>query len=242
MLFHGLTNCPQQFDAFAQLLHARGHTVYVPRLPHHGHRDRHTKTIGALTVGEIGGAAVRAAALGGGLAERTNVLGISLGGTMALWLAQAGGVDGAVALAPFLMLPFVPRRPGLLLMQLLATLPDRFVWWDPRRKDAWEPPYAYPGFWTHALAQTAFAGYAVFAAARTVAPAAPSCTVIVNAHDPAVNNGPARELAGIWQRRGAPYRLAVWDDLGREHDVIDPTTYAAAATLVYPRLAALLEA
>jgi alpha-beta hydrolase superfamily lysophospholipase len=241
VLFHGLTNCPQQFDAFAQLLYARGENVYVPRLPHHGHRDRLTAAIGAITVAEIEGAALEAAQFGRGLGARLNVLGLSLGGTMALWLAQTGGANNVVGLAPFLMVPFAPRLPGLLLMHVLHALPNRFLWWDPRRKEAMPPPYGYPGFWTHCLAECAFTGRAIFAAADGAAPVAARCTVAINGADPAVNNGAARELVARWQRRGAAYQLAVWDDLGRVHDVIDPSTYAAATTVVYPRLLTLLE-
>ena len=92
MLFHGLTNCPQQFDEFAQLLHARGDNVYVPRLPYHGDTNRLTRAIGNITVADIeargdrSGAARRAVS-----ATRVNALGLSLGATMALWLAQTGG-------------------------------------------------------------------------------------------------------------------------------------------------------
>jgi pimeloyl-ACP methyl ester carboxylesterase len=241
VLFHGLTNCPQQFDALAQLLYARGDNVYVPRLPHHGHRDRKTPAIGAISVAEIEQAANAAAAFGHALGERVNMMGLSLGGTMALWLAQSGAADNAVALAPFLMVPYAPRGPGMLLMRLLQLLPNRFLWWDPRRKERMPPPYAYPGFWTHCLAQCAFTGARIFTAAAREAPAAQRCTLVINAQDPAVNNAPARELMERWQRRGAPYELQVWHDLGKVHDVIDPSTYTAAPSMVYPRLAALLE-
>lgn len=241
MLFHGLTNCPQQFDEFAQLLHARGENVYVPRLPYHGHRDRLTRAIGKITAPEIEQAATAAARLGRGLGTSVAALGLSLGATMALSLAQTGGVDNAVGVAPFLMVPFVPRLPGLLLMSILATLPNRFLWWDPKRKEQMLPEYAYPGFWTHCLAQCTLAGAVISAAAARQAPAAPHCTLVINAQDPAVNNGPARDLVARWQRHGAPYGLTVWDDVGRVHDIIDPSTYPAAAALVYPRLTALLE-
>ncbi len=240
MLFHGLTNCPQQFETFAQLLHARGDNVYVPRLPYHGHTDRLTPVLGTITVADIRHAASAAAQLGHGLGARAGVLGLSLGATMALWLAQTGEADNAIGVAPFLMVPFAPRLPGLLLMHVLDALPDRFVWWDPRRKEAMPPPYAYPGFWTHCLARCTFAGAEIFAAAGRAAPAAARCTLVLNAQDPAVNNGPAHELHARWRRRGAAYDLAVWNDLGKVHDVIDPSTYAAAPTLVYPRLASLL--
>ena len=81
----------------------------------------------------------------------------------------------------------------------------------------------------------------IFAAAARSKPAAPRCTIVLNAQDPAVNNAAARELAGRWQRDGAGYTLAIWDDLDKVHDVIDPSTYPGARTLVYPRLAGLLE-
>ena len=241
MLFHGLTNCPQQFDEFAQLLHARGENVYAPRLRYHGHADRLTRAIGAITAADIEQAATEAAQFGHGLGARVNVLGVSLGATMALWLAQTSPVDNAVGVAPFLMVPFAPRLPGMFLMRVLRALPNRFLWWDPRLKERMLPVYSYPGFWTHCLAQCAFAGASIFAAAARSAPAARRCTLVINAQDPAVNNGAARELAARWQGSGAAYDLAVWDDLGKLHDVIDPSTYPAARTLVYPRLAALLE-
>jgi pimeloyl-ACP methyl ester carboxylesterase len=241
VLFHGLTNCPQQFDAFARLLHARGETVYVPRLPFHGHKDRLTKEIAGLTAAQIANAAMEAAAFGRALGERVNVLGISVGATMALELAQAGGVEHAVAIAPFLMVPVLPRPPGMLLMHVLHALPDFFVWWDPRLRERIQPPYAYPGFHTHCLSECVFAGASIFAGAASAAPAAPRCTIVVNAHDPAVNNALASQLAARWKTHGASYQLEVWDDLGKVHDVIDPTTYTNAERLVYPRLITLLE-
>jgi alpha-beta hydrolase superfamily lysophospholipase len=241
VLFHGLTNCPQQFDEFAQLLHARGENVYVPRLPFHGHTDRLTPALGAITGTDIEAAATVAARFGSGLGSHVGVLGLSLGATMALWLAQTGSVGNAVGVAPFLMVPFAPRRAGMLLMRILSALPNRFLWWDPRLKERMLPPYAYPGFWTHCLAQSTFAGEAIFAAAARSAPAAPHCTLVLNAQDPAVSNGAIRELAARWRHWTPAYGLEVWNDLGKVHDVIDPSTYPAARTRVYPRLAALLE-
>ena len=239
MLLHGLTTCPQQFDEFARQLHARGENVYVPRLPYHGHADRMTRAIAGLTVADIQVAAADAARLGGGLGRSVNVAGISLGATMALWLAQTGGVDRVVAVAPFLMVPLLSRRLGLGVMSVLATLPNVFLWWDPRRRARQLPDYAYPGFWTRCLAQCTLAGAMLFAAAGRAAPAAAHCTLVLNAHDPAVNNGVARELSRRW--RGQPgYVLEVWTDVGRRHDVIDPSTFPGARTLVYPRLSALL--
>lgn len=240
MLFHGLTNCPQQFEAFAKQLHAGGANVFVPRLPYHGYADKRTRAIGALTAADVERCATEAAELARALGDRVSIAGLSLGATMALWLAQTGGVDNAVGIAPFLMVPVLPRGPGMLLMRLLDWLPNAFMWWDPRVKERVGPSYAYPGFWTHCLAQCVFTGAAIFAAAAERAPAAAACTIVVNANDPAINDAVAQELSSVWKKRAAPYDYIVWNDLGKRHDVIDLTTFPAAATLVYPRLAALL--
>ena len=223
------------------MVHARGENVYVPRLPYHGYRNRMTRAIGDLTTVDIEQASTEAARLTAGLGANVAALGISVGATMALWLAQTGGVANAVGVAPFLMVPYLPRVPGMLLMSVLQTLPNHFVWWDPRRKEQMVPEYGYPGFWTHCLAQCTLAGAVISAAAAREMPAAPRCTVVINAQDPAVNNGPARELIARWRRHGAAYGLEEWDDLGRVHDVIDPSTYPAAVALVYPRLLTLLK-
>jgi hypothetical protein len=129
----------------------------------------------------------------------------------------------------------------MFVMRALRALPDFFVWWDPRIRERIRPPYAYPGFHTHCLAECVFAGAAIYAAAATAAPRAPQCTIVVNATDPAVNNALASQLSERWKEHGAAYQFASWSDLGKVHDVIDPTTYPAATTLTYPRLIALLE-
>ena len=241
MLFHGLTNCPQQFDDFAKQVHAGGDNVYVPRLPRHGYTDKRTRAIGEITATEIEDAASDAAILARGLGERVVAGGLSLGATMALWLAQTGAADNAVGIAPFLMVPVLPRAPGMLFMHLLHRLPNAFMWWDPRLKAKIGPPYAYPGFWTHCLAECTFAGAAIFAAAAKRAPAAPHCTIVVNRNDPAISNAAARDLAARWKEQGASYDYVVWSDVGHRHDIIDPVTFPNARTLVYPRLAALLD-
>jgi acetyl esterase/lipase len=212
----------------------------VPRLPQHGFADKRTRAIGDITAAQIEAAANDAAGLARGLGKRVAAGGLSLGATMALWLAQTGAADNAVAIAPFLMVPMLPRKPGMLFMHLLHRLPNAWMWWDPRVKERVGPPYAYPGFWTHCLTQCTFAGEQIFAAAAQAAPAAPQCTIVVNAHDPAISNAAARDLARTWRNSGAHYDYTVWSDLGKRHDVIDLTTFPDASRLVYPRLAALL--
>src|SRR5665213_1707816 len=55
VLYHGFTNCPQQFDELARDYHARGCNVFVPRIPHHGLKDRLTRDLANVTVSELQG-------------------------------------------------------------------------------------------------------------------------------------------------------------------------------------------
>ena len=116
ILFHGFTNCPQQFDLLARQFHARGCNVYVPRLPRHGQSDRLTTTLANLTIEELGRSTLDAFAFARGLGRRVSSVGLSLGGSMSLWLAQAMPIDLAVAVSPFLMPIHIPRGVGTVAM------------------------------------------------------------------------------------------------------------------------------
>jgi len=237
VLYHGFTNCPQQFDELARMLYDRGANVYVPRLPLHGHKDRLTRALANLTVTKLLRCAQETYGEARGLGESVAVMGLSLGGTMALWLAQTQPVDGVVPISPFLMSIAIPRWFGNIAMRALDAIPDMYWWWDPRIKAASLPPYAYPGFPTHALAKIVFLGDVVLDESRDVTPLARTCTFVVNANDSAVNDRVTAGLFARWTRRGARYRYDILRDLGEpRHDIIDPTTFPQARALVYPAL------
>lgn len=241
VLLHGFTNSPQQFDELARIFFARGCNVYVPRIPLHGRKDRLTEALANLTVADLQGCTQESYQLARGLGKRVTVLGLSIGGTMALWLAQTHPVDVAIPVAPFLIPIGFPRWLGMLAMHVLAILPNMYWWWDPRVKEKSLPVYAYPGFPTHALAQIVFLGGEVFALANQTAPRARESILVTNANESAVNDGVAFELFAIWKQRGAKYRQVVLSGLGKpRHDIIDPTTFPQARTLVYPKLEALV--
>ena len=245
VLFHGFTNCPQQFEELARAYHARGCNVYVPRIPRHGLKDRLTRDLANLTVPELVAAARDALGLTRGLGATVSAIGLSLGGSMALWLAQTEPLfDLAVPIAPFLMpvapLPLhvaIPSSLGDPAMRALHALPDMYWWWDLRVKERSLPPYAYPGYPTHAIAELIFLGDAIRAQARARKPLARSCVLVLNRNDNAVDNGVARRVLALWNAHGAGYRELVLGTLGTpRHDIIDPTTFPAARTEVYPTL------
>jgi carboxylesterase len=239
VLYHGFTNCPQQFDELARRLHARGCNVYVPRLPLHGRRDRLTHALAGLNDGLLAHASTASYQLARGLGTRVCAAGLSLGGSMALYLALTEPIDLAVPIAPFLMPIGVPGWLGVPVMNAIARLPERYVWWDPRIKERSLPDYAYPGFPSRALARCVFFGNLVAAAAG--APRAARCTLVTNARETAVSNGAAQRLLQGWIAGGAPYVHETLRGLGKpRHDIIDPTTFPQARTLVYPALESIV--
>ncbi len=240
LLFHGFTNCPQQFDELAQRFYARGCNVYVPRIPHHGLKDRLTRDLAGVTVDELADFATFAFALTRPLGATVSALGLSLGGTMVQWLAQTQPVDLAVPVAPFLIPYPLPPFIGQPAMRLLATLPSMYFWWDFHIKEQCLPNYAYPGYPTHALAQIVFFGNVIFAEAARTKPAARRCVLVLGDRDNAIDNGSARHMTELWNAHGAGYTELMLTGLGPRHDVIDPTTYPRGRTAVYPKLEALV--
>ncbi|MDP9105333.1 MAG: alpha/beta fold hydrolase [Candidatus Eremiobacteraeota bacterium] len=240
VLFHGFTNCPQQFDELARRYHARGCNVYVPRIPHHGLKDRLTRDLANVTVDELADFATSAFELTRPLGTNVSALGLSLGGTMAMWLAQTQPLDLAVPIAPFLIPYPLPPAVGQFAMRLLATLPSMYFWWDFRIKEKCSPHYAYPGYPSRALARLVFLGNVVFAAAEQAKPRARRGVLVLNEHDNAIDNGVARRLNALWNAHGAGYDELVLTGLGTRHDVIDPTTFPLGRTAVYPKLEALV--
>ncbi len=236
VFYHGFTNAPQQFDELARRFYDRGCNVYVPRIPLHGYRDRLTRALGGLTNAQLATATTESYRVARGLGRHVTAVGLSLGGTMALYLAQTQAIDHAVPVSPFLVPIGVPGWLGVPAMTAVAWLPDFYVWWDPRTKERCLPLYAYPGFPSHALAECVFFGNTiVHAAAEQRTPLARRLTLVTNATESAVNNSVADRLLAEWNAHG--YDRTVLSGLGApRHDIIDPTTFPAARTLVYPVL------
>jgi pimeloyl-ACP methyl ester carboxylesterase len=237
VLFHGFTNAPRQFEALAQAYFKAGCNVYVPRLPRHGLKDRMTTDLANLTVTEIQNAADEAYSLARGLGKAVAVVGLSLGGAMALWLTQTQPVDLTIPIAPFLM----PLGYADVLVSAAAhvayALPSFYCFWDAKLKANSLPNYAYPGYPTHAMAELVFFGNRIFKLAATSKPLAKHCTLVTNAGENAVSNEVARRLLTQWNAKGANYTELILQNLGApRHDIIDPVTFPQGRTLVYPVL------
>lgn len=244
VLFHGLTNCPAQFDSLARLLFDRGANVLVPRLPRHGLADRMTGELARTDARELRDFTDRVVDAAEGLGNEVVVVGLSVGGTMAAWAGQnRPGVDRAVLIAPLLAPPRLSPPLARAATRLAAALPNRFVWWDEeRREDLPGPQHVYPRFATRAAAASLVLGAAVLGQAAHAAPGCRSAALVTIEHDPAVGNASAVALARSWRERGGRAVTAVEfpESLRLNHDIVDPDQVGARTDLTYPVLLDLI--
>ena len=242
VLLHGLTNCPQQWVPFAELLAARGSAVVIPRLPGHGARDRRGLALAKIAPAEVLATANEAIDIAAGLGDRIVVCGLSIGSAIGSWLTfHRDDIARNVALVPFFGLHGFPEFADRLAANVLATIPNVFVPWDPRGDGGQIPPYAYPRFATRALAAMLHIGLDAAARGRGGAPSGET-VVCLNAREPAIDNVLARIFAERLERsRAGSTRTIEWTDLPANHDLIDPTNTLARIDLVYPRVLAEIE-
>jgi alpha-beta hydrolase superfamily lysophospholipase len=242
VLFHGLTNHPGQYVEFAPQLAELGANVLVPRMPLHGYANRMTGALAHLTAEMLLRRTYEAVDAAAGLGERVAVLGISMGGLLCAHLAQyRADVAASVPVAPDFGLLNLSRGVTAALSVVVNALPNMFLWWDPRIKEAQRPKDAYPRFSTHALMQTVRIGNAVFDAARTAAPLAGRIATVVNERDPAVNNRVTLQVVDRWQRlRKTGIDYVSLAGLPENHDLIDPDNPQARTNVVYPKLIEIL--
>ncbi|HTK31567.1 MAG TPA: alpha/beta fold hydrolase [Candidatus Saccharimonadaceae bacterium] len=241
VLFHGLTNCPAQWDSIARIAYACGANVLVPRLPHHGFADHMTEELARMDAGELCAFTDRALDAAHGLGDRVTVAGLSIGGVMAAWAGQERrDVDRAVVIVPMFGWSGAPGPARTAaLARLAGVLPNAFVWWDDKRKQNLAGPrHVYPRFATRSVAACMLLGGAVRAAAAHRAPAARSLVVLTVGNDPAVDNSATAALARAWSRNspGAVETYEFPAALHLSHDVVDPEQVGGNPAATYPVL------
>ena len=237
---HGYTSCPQQFALLAEEFFKLGYNVYLPRLPYHGLTDRFSNHLVNIKTEALVAFADSVADIAAGLGEKVTICGLSGGGTVAMWLYQSWPeVDLVVAISPFLGAVPIPSSLTELFFRLLSTLPDRFYWWDPikREKNPLTAYYAYPGLSTHGLGEMLRLGFAVRAAAEKGLPAGKRILVITNANDRTVNNHVTARMVASWRKHGVNVQTYEFERaLELPHDIIGPHRPDQKIDLVYPVL------
>jgi pimeloyl-ACP methyl ester carboxylesterase len=236
VLLHGLTASPRQFVRYARDLYARGHNVLVPRFPRHGYSDRLTGALAGLTDEHLRAFARESLDVASALGERITVAGISAGGTLALWMAQHQAFDRAVAISPFLGVAMLPGALTGTAMRLLLRLPNRFVWWDPIRRDRLMPEHGYPRYPTHALAYLYRISDDVLRDGAVHLPQARNVRFVINTGEASVSNRAIRALSSRWKQQGADVEEIVLRNMPPSHDIVEPERNVALAARVYPEI------
>jgi len=239
ILLHGLTNCPAQFDSLGRLLFARGANVLIPRLPRHGLADRMTPALAYSHASELYAFTDRVVDAAHGLGDSVTVAGLSVGGVMAAWAGQQrADVDRAVVIAPLLGLAYAPGPLTPVAAWLMRSLPNLFVWWDPKARERLAGPrHVYPRFATRAVAATLEMAAATLASASHRAPACRVLVMVTVGGDVAADNARCADLVRSWRRAGrqvVAYQFPA--DLRLNHDVVDPGQVGGNPAVSYPIL------
>jgi len=231
-----------QFRELAPLFYERGYNVLIPRMPGNGLADPDTNALKDVTAEQLRDCCADMVDIARGLGRHVTYLGISVGGTMAAWVAQhRADVDLAVLIAPeFTISRDLGVRVSRLVMDVFRMMPNLMT--QRFRPFTGAVGHNYHGFATRGLAQSMRLGFSVYDAARTTKPAAQSIVVITNAADPAVNNTITQKLVQRWRANGMQ-QLDMYefdDSYHLIHDVIDPNQQQQQTALVYPILLDLI--
>lgn len=235
LLFHGLTASPAQFRRYAAELYARGHNVLVPRLPLHGYHDRLTAALSALTEDDLRGFALESYEAARALGHSVTVAGFSAGGTLALWLAQRAAFQRAVAIAPFFGAAGFPRFVMDIATTVMLRLRNRYIWWDPVRRERQLVEHGYPRYPTHALSRLYRIANEVVRGAGCK-PAAHELVVVINRGEASVSNAQIRALVRGWRAVGASVEQIELRRMPPSHDVIEPARSVELADRVFPAI------
>lgn len=225
VLLHGLTNAPRQFRELGEKLFATGANVVIPRLAHHGLADRMTDAHAALTAQDLINYAEYGVDLAAGLGKQVTLVGLSVSGISAAWLAQnRDDIDEVFLLAPFFGPALVPDSLTPALASALKRLPNKMMWWDPRvRENLPGPPYNYPRFATHGLGEALRLGLDTAQPDRTLR--VHRLGVILTENDKAVNNTRTKRLLDQWRTASPDTQVFLYVFPAAEnipHDFIDP--------------------
>jgi carboxylesterase len=243
VLLHGLTNSPRQFRELGEALFAAGANVIIPRLAQHGLADRMTEAHGALTAQDLVRYAESGIDLAQGLGENVTVVGLSVSGTSAAWLAgERDDLDEVFLLAPLFGPGVVPDALTPAVTAALVRLPNTFLWWDPKRRENLPgPPTNYPRFPTRGLGEALRLGMAATTPDRPLK--VRRLGLILSETDIAVNNARTLRLVEQWRTDspGTEFFAHTFPAAERvPHDFIDPLQPGARTQELNPLLVSWL--
>lgn len=244
LYLHGYTDSVQQFARLGDMFFERGSNVYAPRLPHHGHKERMTAAHAELSAAEMLEWANRAVDAARGLGEELVVMGLSLGGVLATWVAEhRADVQRVLIIAPAYGTSVIPPRLTHPTARVFRRLPNLFLWWDPRIREQAGFEYTYPRFSTHTLARAFLLSDEMLQRARKQPPAARAVWMITNANDFAVSNAMCDFFVAAWRAHNTNqvFTYQYPRALGIPHDILDAADPLVKPEIVYPPLVEMVE-
>ena len=245
VIFHGLSNCPQQFAAVADALYAQGYNVLLARLPRQGMADRLSEAPAQAKAEEAVVSAQDMIDSAHGLGEKVTVVGTSGGGAVAAWLAQhRPDVNRAVLISPFFGVQNFPANLTRPISTAVRLLPNWWGWFDPELKEkALGPQHGYPRFSSRTIAEYLRIAAEVTAAAKAQPPAVQDIRIIGNLNDETIRTEMYRDVAANWQAHGANIFLYEYPvAAGLKHDLIDPEQPAQQVDVVHPYVVSVITA
>lgn len=245
VLMHGLCNCPKQYQELGELLFAQGSNILIPRTPWHGCSDLMNTGFANLTATEMIGSAEHAVDLAKALGKRVVVVGLSINGTTAAWLAQnRSDIARVVLLSPFFSPAMIPNWSSVPVGHLVLRLPNQFIWWNDKEKEKLiGPPYAYPRFPTHVIGQVMQLGERVREQAKSAPFRSGSLLIVTSASDLAASSEATASLVAEWRKLRPDAVTTYTFPLAERvpHDFIDPNQPDQRVEEVYPQLLSLLK-
>lgn len=243
LCLHGLGHCPQQFQKLSLHLYKLGYNALTTRLPYHGLEAGQPPNLADLTAEDLAAHTDTVVDIGRGLGRQVTLVGFSAGGVMAAWAAQQRtDIDQAVLIAPFFSHRLIPNALNRVVVRLVMRLPN-----VPLRRPPWakadsaaHPVHSFPA--SHTLGQVVRLGVHTQSLARQAPPQAGRVTMVLNPHDPVVNNRVPRDLAAWWRRHGYN-QLEIYDlneALRLPHNIVDPGVKKQNGALVHPLLIHLI--
>lgn len=237
VLIHGWTNSPFQWVDFGQMLFDRGYNVLILRIPYHGLSSRQVSELSQATPEVMRAYADDVTDIAVGLGDEVHVVGLSVGGSIASWIAQnRTDVTRVMSISPMYGIGRLPRFVDYFLMNFASRAPN----FNPTDPNEPQREHVYRGQSSRGVANAMLFGKALFAQAAAEAPAVTDLIVVTNANDTTVNNSLADELTALWQNDGVPPLVYVFaQELGFPHNSIDRTSNPEADA-VYATLLDLL--
>lgn len=245
ILLHGFTNCPQQFEPFAELLFESGYNVYIPRMPHHGYKEKVHNAMKELSLNDLKNFSQGVIDIVGiGLGEDTEVLGLSGGAVLASYLGTFAQFHQVYSVAPNLTVIYKPLPKDYYLQtQLINRMPNIYHYWDEEKKEnIVGPKYAYPGFWLHSMyPYLAISTYITYYAKHSPV-ATKGITFIVNTEDEVVDIPSVIRYAQVINEKTYNANIQyVPESFHVPHDLIDIHQTKQNIKEVYPWLLYILQ-